>query len=306
MRLYKPEGISGTKFNGFRLETIESFMREGTIIEAPAIKCDNDLNLFIDLGQDIYGVIPYNEFEYLKNGATTKSVAVVSRVAKFTSFKVTGISKDENGKTRVELSRKQAQQECDENYISKLKVGQVIDAKITHIEGYGAFCDIGCGIVALLPIENFCVARIKDPKQTLKAFKSLKVVVSNIDESGRILLSHKELLGTWAEEAAKFKTGDVVVGTVRTVEQYGVFVELTPNLVGLAEPVEGIEPGDVVSVFIKSIISDKMKVKLLIVDSNNTMRPFIKLDYRIPESGFINHWVYSPENCTKKIESVIE
>lgn len=306
MRLYKPEGTSGIRFNGFKREILEGFMKEGTIIEAPTIKCDNNLNLFVDLGPDIYGEIPYDEFEYNKNGTETKSVAVISRVAKFTCFKVMSITEDEEGKTKAILSRKQAQQDCYDNYVSKLQLGQIIDAKITHIEGYGAFCDIGCGIIALLPIEHFCVARIKDPKVALKHFKNIKVIVKNIDESGRLLLSQKELLGTWEEEAAKFKPGDVVVGTVRLVEKYGIFVELTPNLAGLAEGMEGVEAGDVVSVFIKSIIPDKMKVKLLIVDTDNATRPFIKLDYRIPEDGFVKHWVYSPKGSSKVIESIIE
>lgn len=305
MRLYKPEGILATRFNGFKKETLEGFMKEGTIVEAPTIKCDNNLNLFVDLGPDIYGEIPYEEFEYSRNGAETKSVAVISRVAKSTCFKVTDIVEDQDGKTKAILSRKQAQQDCYENYVSKLQVGQVIDARITHIEKYGAFCDIGCGLIALLPIEHFCVARIKDPKTALKHFKNLKVIVKDIDESGKILLTQKELLGTWEEEAAKFKPGDVVVGTVRLVEKYGIFVELTPNLAGLAEGVEGVEAGDVVSVFIKSIIPDKMKVKLLIVDADSTASPFIKLDYRIPEDRFVKRWVYSPDNSSKVIESII-
>lgn len=306
MRQYKPEGTSGTIFNGFKVETLENFLKENTTVEAPAVKCDSELNLYFDFGPDVYGVIPYAEAEYNRTDDPIKSVAVISRVAKFTCFKVTGISKDDEGKTRVELSRKKAQQECYDEYISNLKPGQVIEAKITHVENYGAFCDIGCGLIALLPIEHFCVARIKDPKKAIERFKSIQVIVKSVDEKGRIILSQKELLGTWEEEAAKFKAGDVVVGTARLVEKYGIFVELTPNLVGLAESVDNIEAGDTVSVFIKSIIPDKMKIKLIIVDKDTASKPFIKLDYRIPEDGFVKHWKYSPECASKNIETIIE
>ena len=42
------------------------------------------------------------------------------------------------------------------------------------------------------------------------------------------------MLGTWAENAALFSPGQTVTGVVRSVEDYGIFVELTPNLAGLA------------------------------------------------------------------------
>ena len=76
----------------------------------------------------------------------------------------------------------------------------------------------------------------------------------------RISLSHKELLGTWEENAAFFNAGDTVEGIVRGIEPYGVFVELTPNLSGLSEPRDGLREGERVCVYIKSIIPEKMKI----------------------------------------------
>lgn len=59
-------------------------------------------------------------------------------------------------------------------------------------------------------------------------------------EDGRICLSQRELLGTWEENASLFEQGETVAGIVRSVEDYGIFVELTPNLAGLAEFREGV------------------------------------------------------------------
>lgn len=309
IRNYRPEGSTHNKTNNFRIDVLDG--NTDSIFEASAIKCDNELNLYIDLGPSLIGVIRPEEFEYVPDAPSSvpvKSVAVITRVGKQTCFKVLEVSDEttEDGKTIVYLSRREAQKDCYDNYISKLQIGQVIDARITHIENYGAFCDIGCGIIALLPVEHFCVARIIDPKVALKQFKNLKVIVRDIAEDGKIILSQKELLGTWEENAAKFEPETVVVGTVRTVKDYGIFVELTPNFVALAEPFEGVNMGDAVSVFIKSIIPEKMKVKLIIVEADNVAKPFVKLDYKIPEDGFVRHWVYSPESSTKKrIESFI-
>ena len=55
-------------------------------------------------------------------------------------------------------------------------------------------------------------------------------------------------------------------GVVRSIEPYGVFIELTPNLSGLAEPRADLRPGMAVSVYIKSILPQRMKVKLTVID----------------------------------------
>ena len=81
-------------------------------------------------------------------------------------------------------------------------------------------------------------------------------------ENRRITLTHRELLGTWEENAALFAAGETVRGIVRSVEPYGVFIELAPNLSGLAENREGLTPGTPVSVYIKSILPQRMKIKL--------------------------------------------
>lgn len=94
----------------------------------------------------------------------------------------------------------------------------------------------------------------------------IRAVVKSRD-SNRITLSHKELLGTWEENAARFRPGETVGGIIRSIENYGVFVELTPNLAGLAEVKENIFPGQQASVFIKSILPSRMKIKLIIIET---------------------------------------
>lgn len=50
-------------------------------------------------------------------------------------------------------------------YIAGLTCGDVIPVRITHLEPFGAFADIGCGIVSLLPIDAISVSRIDHPKE---------------------------------------------------------------------------------------------------------------------------------------------
>ena len=91
-------------------------------------------------------------------------------------------------------------------------------------------------------------------------------------------------------------------GIVRSVEEYGVFVELTPNLAGLAEPRPGVRPGQQASVYIKSLIPERMKVKLVIIDSFDApAAPAPEpLRYYLT-GGSIQRWDYSPAGCKKQV-----
>ena len=93
-------------------------------------------------------------------------------------------------------------------------------------------------------------------------------MVKSIDkEHGKIILTYKELLGTWEENIQDIKVGTTIVGKAREVEKSknGIFIELKPNLVGLAEYKDGIEYGQNVNVYVKKIIPEKKKIKLIIV-----------------------------------------
>ena len=106
-------------------------------------------------------------------------------------------------------------------------------------------------------------------------------------------------MASMGSNADMFSEGQTVSGIIRSVESYGVFVELAPNLAGLAEPKENVYAGMCASVFIKSIIPEKMKVKLIIIDS-------FEGEYTSPIKYYfqdenIYFWQYSPENCIKNI-----
>ena len=93
-------------------------------------------------------------------------------------------------------------------------------------------------------------------------------MIKSIDRTNeRIFLTYKELLGTWEENVKGFKAGTIVEGIAKEIEKNknGIFVELKPNLVGMAEYKEGIEYGNKVCVYIKKIIPERKKIKLLFV-----------------------------------------
>ncbi len=305
MTEYLPEGeLYKNPSNSLHIANIsalEEMMKKSIIAEALCSLCDSNHNLLVDLGFT-YGIIPRTEGAIGIEDGSTRDIALISRVNKPVCFMVKSIQKQECGKVNITLSRKAAQEECVKNYISKLSCGNVINAKVTHLESFGAFVDIGCGIPSLVPIDLISVSRISHPSDRFSVGQNIRAVVRATD-NGKITLTHKELLGTWEENAAMYAMGETVTGIVRSVEEYGIFVELAPNLAGLAEVKDGVEAGDMVSVYIKAIIPEKMKIKLIIVDHFKTenKKP---LPYKyFNDSDHIDTWIYSTETCPKDIRT---
>ena len=313
--LYKPEGLlEKTKENREALSSeaaLEHARRTGQILEAPVLLCDSRMRLHLDLGC-MRGIMEREEAVYCRPGETLKDIAVITRVGKTVAFKILRFE-IENGERVAILSRRAVQSECVAEYLSQLTPGDLIPARVTHLENYGAFLDIGCGVSSLLSIDAISISRITHPRDRLGCGMYLTVIVKSIDkELKRIFVTLKELLGTWEENAACFEPGQTVVGHVRSIESYGIFVELTPNLAGLAElrgngntPVR-TAVGDTAAVFIKSIIPERMKVKLVIIDSYPNNAPPEPLRYFIDTkvTKHLNYWEYSPACSTRLIETV--
>ena len=301
---YLPEGmISKSENNKYfsSVENLEKAKREGVILEGRALICDAEQNLIVDLGK-FRGLIPREEAQYTLGDFKIKDIAILTRVGKPVCFKVIDIKTMENGEITPILSRKEAQRECYEKYITSLKAGDIISGRVTHLENFGAFVDIGCGVISMLSIESMSISRISHPRDRFEVGKYIKVIVrSPLDENGRIILTHKELLGTWEENASCFSVGETVEGIVRSIENYGVFVEIAPNLAGLAEYKNGTEVGNRVAVFIKSIIPEKMKLKLVLVDGGMPDTRLSEMKYFCTEDH-IDEWQYSPSNCQKVVK----
>lgn len=306
MATFYPEGIlSHYQENTEALKSLSSLqeaMNKKIPLEARAIVCDSEHNLIVDLGV-MRGIIPREECAIGIRDGSTRDIAIISKVNKPVSFFVTDLKQDQQGSPYAILSRRLLQEHCREEYINSLVPGDIIHGKVTHLEPFGCFVDIGCGIISLIPIDAISVSRISHPRDRFTVGQDILAVVKSIDEQGKICLSHKELLGTWEENAEQFSPGETVAGIVRSIENYGIFVELAPNLAGLAELKENVKIGQHASVYIKSLIPEKMKIKLIIVDHFDADYPRHDYHYYVT-SPHIDYWKYSPECAEKQIETL--
>lgn len=303
MNRFLPEGsLINTPENKYALRSaasLEEAAATGRILEAKALVCTGDHDLIVDL-PCMKGVIPREEGAVGISDGSTRDIALITKVSKPVCFRVMSVGADENGIPTAYLSRRSVQQDCLDNYISALTAGDIIPARVTHLEQFGAFVDIGCGIPSLIPIDAISVSRISHPSDRFRTGQDIKVIVKGVN-NGRVWLSHKELLGTWDENASLFSCGETVSGIIRSVEGYGIFVELTPNLAGLAEPKQGVRAGQHAAVYIKALIPEKMKVKLIIVDVSDSIAPPDPMKYYIADKH-ISHWKYSSDRSDRVIE----
>ena len=147
------------------------------------------------------------------------------------------------------------------------KKGNIVTGTVKNIQPYGVFVKLDNNMTGLLHINDISVSRINNPGDRFKIGSKIKVQVKSYDEdTGKLSLSTKEIFGTWEDNIKGYEEKTVVKGIVRNRDKYGVFVELKPNLVGLAEYKSYVSYGDEVNVFIKKISKETKKVKLVIVD----------------------------------------
>lgn len=299
-QLFLPEGLRPPV--RFTPERLREAMERRDILEAPVQRCDTEHALHIELG-GIPGVISRPEAIAPWINGAGRDIAVLSRVGKPVCFTVQSLQADGKGAPVAILSRRAAQEAAMDWSLEHLEPGMVLACRVIRLEPYGAFVDIGCGIVAILPIELMSVSRIGRPGERVREGEKILAAVRSFDrENRRITMTMRELLGTWMENASRFVPGETVRGVVRSVKDYGSFIELSPNLSGLADA--RLSPGDQVSVYIKSIRPERMKIKLQVIEKLPPREEPEPLRYQITD-GRLDRWVYSPPGYEKEpVETV--
>ena len=159
---FKPEGeLYFTAENQAALSSVsalERAMQSGRAVEGLVTLCDSDLRLHVDL-KCAHGILEPDEAVLRRAGEPRKDIAIVSRVGKPVTVRITSMEKIGN-RVVAHLSRKLAQEDCQKYYLSRLRPGDLVQARVTHLENFGAFLDIGCGMTSLLSVDSISVSRI--------------------------------------------------------------------------------------------------------------------------------------------------
>ena len=171
---------------------------------------------------------------------------------------------DQKGNKLI-FSEKEAVKDGLTERLTNMKVGDVVSGKVTGIVDFGAFVNVD-GIEGLVHISEVSWEHIAEVKDRLHIGDEVKAKIIGIDKD-RLSLSIKQTTpDPWLDEAAKFKVGDKVEGTVTRVTPFGAFVQISPAveaLVHVSELGEDVNPEKLFTV------NEKREFNVLEIDTEN-------------------------------------
>ncbi|MGO9378466.1 MAG: S1 RNA-binding domain-containing protein [Dissulfurispiraceae bacterium] len=191
-------------------------------------------------------------------------------------FKV--IEFKEGGRTIV-LSRRVVLQEEKTAAIGRLKeslqIGQEITGRVSSLQNFGAFVDIG-GIEGLIPTSEISWAKTNKPSDTLSVGQELTVRLISIDwEKNRLTLSIKAMLpDPWEGLAERYPVGSKINGNIVRLTPFGAFVNLEPGIDGLIHlsnlgsskrinhPKEVVATGQMIEAYVIAVDQQSRKISL--------------------------------------------
>ena len=148
-------------------------------------------------------------------------------------FDVTVMTLNEED-NKIIFSEKDVWNKKQKPALDKYTVGMAIEGKITAITNFGVFVSFGENIEGLIHISELAWQRIDSPSEMYKVGDKIKAEIITID-GAKVFLSAKKLLtDPWLEASAKYKSGQVVEGTILKVNPFGLFVKLDDEIHGLA------------------------------------------------------------------------
>ena len=219
---------------------------------------------FVDLGNDIEGLLHISEISWNKNVKNPKELLTLGEEV---NVEVIELDVD---KKRLRVSLKNLQEKPFAKFTKEFKVGDVVTGKIATLTDFGAFVTIG-DVDGLLHNEEASWEPNAKCKSLFKKGDEVEVKIIKIDrEKENISLSIKEIADPPAQRFQDtHKMGDIVKGTVKDKKDFGVFIKLEDNLDGLIRNedfgplnVEEINNGDELEAVVVNIDTKRNRVRL--------------------------------------------
>lgn len=248
-------------------ESLQQVKESQQVLDMYIEDIDVNLNMIGKVGKNIKAIIPRDEASSIvgEDGLVEEKY-IINKKGKVLPVCIKDIIKNEDGSLELIMSKKILELKVRRWMYMHLKPGVKLKGIVVGLKDYAAFIDVGGGVTGILKLQDMSDSILSNSADMFKLGQRINVIVKKYDrDTGRIELSYKDLLGSFEDNAKKFKEGDIVEGIVRNRIKTGIFVELMPNLVGIAEHVNGIEYGQKVLVSIKKINIDRKKIKLIII-----------------------------------------
>ena len=243
-------------------------LKEGQVVKG-IVKNITDYGAFVDLG-GIDGLLHITDVAWRRVRHPSEVLTVGQEVeAKILKF--------DQEKHRVSLGIKQLGDDPWSGLAHRYPANTRLFGKVTNITDYGAFVEIEQGIEGLVHVSEMdWTNKNVDPKKIVTLGDEVEVMVIEIDESKRrISLGMKQCKANpWDDFETRFKKGDHVKGTIRSITDFGVFVGLDGSIDGLVHmsdlswneapeaAIRNYKKGQEVEAIILSIDVDKERISL--------------------------------------------
>jgi small subunit ribosomal protein S1 len=232
--------------------------------------------VFVELVPGVEGMVHISELSWSRLEKPDDAVSPGDKI----EVKVLRIEPGQK-QIKISLSAKQVGGDPWERAALEIQAGQKITGKVVRCAPFGAFVEIRPGIDGLVHISEMSYTkRVLNPQEIVQPGQTISVVVKEVDTAKRrISLSIRDAEGDpWVDVTDKFTVGQKVGATVEKKEKFGLFVTLTPGIVGLlpksvlkespnAARIETLKPGDAINVVIAAIKADERKISLALTDS---------------------------------------
>jgi small subunit ribosomal protein S1 len=115
-------------------------------------------------------------------------------------------------------------------------VGAVMTGRVASVRDFGAFVDLGAGVQGLLHISEMGWSRVSDASDVVAVGEEIAVRVLRVDDDKQKIALGLKQLGDdpWAKVQSTYEVGQVRMGRVTRLAEFGAFVELEPGVEGLA------------------------------------------------------------------------
>lgn len=196
-------------------------VRQGTITRIA------EFGAFVDLG-GLDGLIHISELSYSRVSDPTQVVTVGQTV----SVKVLKIDRD---KQRINLGLKQTGADPWQGIADRVRPGDRVTLRVMRVTDFGAFVEVEPGVEGLVPASELSWARHVIPVNVVKEGDTLRLVALQVSpEQRRITLSLKQAGDDpWIGAERKYPKDSLVDGRVRSIADFGAFVELEAGVEGL-------------------------------------------------------------------------
>ena len=247
-----------------------------------------DYGAFIDVGDGIEGLIHVSEMSWTKRVKHPSQICAVGD-----EVEVQILALDQENR-RISLGMKQLQPNPWNELKDAYPPGTIIEGEVKSVTDFGVFISIEDGIDGMVHISDFSwTKRVNHPSEMFEKGTDVRAVVLGVDiDNERFSLGIKQLdSDPWSEVDQKYTIGSEHEVKVTRMADFGVFVELAPEIEGLVHikelstsrintPDEVCKVDDVIKAEVISIDQDARKVGLSVRLATMRAQMLISLSIR--------------------------